>query len=209
VDASLGQAIFNDTLPKGYPFVREQADKGKLSQIVNKLAEEYPKVEVAASLDRIKDAGFYWATRSGVTVALSDVLTPPNKGEIIAKYEKQAQKVQGQFEKGLVTDAERRQEQIKIWTEATDEVQAAMKANFPPTTPSTAWCPRAPVVTGCRSATSPASEAWSTTPRVRSCPARSSPRTARGCRSRSTSPRRTVPVRVWPTRPSVPPTRVT
>ena len=46
----LGQAIFNDTLPKGYPFVRGQADKGKLSQIVNKLAEEYPKVEVAASL---------------------------------------------------------------------------------------------------------------------------------------------------------------
>ncbi|WP_155727796.1 hypothetical protein, partial [Mycobacterium avium] len=84
-----------------------------------------------ASLDRIKDAGFYWATRSGVTVALSDVLTPPNKAEIIAKYEKLAQKVQAQFEKGLVTDAERRQEQIKIWTEATDEVQAAMKANFP------------------------------------------------------------------------------
>src|SRR5690349_767051 len=79
VETSLGQAIFNDTLPKGYPFVRTQADKGKLSEIVNKLAEEYPKVEVAASLDRIKNAGFYWATRSGVTVALSDILTPPNK----------------------------------------------------------------------------------------------------------------------------------
>ncbi|MCD2498680.1 MULTISPECIES: DNA-directed RNA polymerase subunit beta' [Microbacterium] len=131
VDASLGQVTFNDTLPKGYPFVREQADKGKLSQIVNKLAEEYPKVEVAAALDRIKDAGFYWATRSGVTVALSDILTPPNKAEIISKYEKLASKVQGQYEKGLVTDAERRQEQIKIWTEATDEVQAAMRANFP------------------------------------------------------------------------------
>ena len=131
VDASLGQAIFNDTLPKGYPFVREQADKGKLSQIVNKLAEEYPKVEVAASLDRIKDAGFHWATRSGVTVALSDILTPPNKGEIVAGYEKQAAKVQAQFEKGLTTDAERRQELIKIWTEATDEVQKAMRDNFP------------------------------------------------------------------------------
>lgn len=131
VDASLGQAIFNDTLPKGYPFVREQADKGKLSQIVNKLAEEYPKVEVAASLDRIKDAGFYWATRSGVTVALSDILTPPNKAEIVAGYEKQAAKVQGQYEKGLTTDAERRQELIKIWTEATDEVQKAMRDNFP------------------------------------------------------------------------------
>jgi len=131
VDASLGQAIFNDTLPKGYPFVREQADKNKLSQIVNKLAEEYPKVETAASLDRIKDAGFYWATRSGVTVALSDILTPPNKGEIVAGYEKQAAKVQSQYEKGLTTDSERRQELIKIWTEATDEVQAAMRANFP------------------------------------------------------------------------------
>ncbi|WP_404431191.1 DNA-directed RNA polymerase subunit beta' [Microbacterium lacus] len=131
LNASLGQAIFNDTLPKGYPFVREQADKGKLSEIVNKLAEEYPKVEVAASLDRIKDAGFYWATRSGVTVALSDILTPPNKGAIVAGYEKKAAKVQGQFEKGLTTDAERRQELIKIWTEATDEVQKAMRDNFP------------------------------------------------------------------------------
>src|SRR5690606_35994810 len=90
VDASLGQAIFNATLPKGYPFVREPADKGKLSQIVNKLAEEYPKVETAATLDRIKDAGFYWATRSGVTVALSDILTPPNKKEIVGRYEKLA-----------------------------------------------------------------------------------------------------------------------
>ncbi|MFL2000242.1 DNA-directed RNA polymerase subunit beta' [Microbacterium sp. A1-JK] len=131
VEASLGQAIFNDTLPKGYPFVREQADKGKLSQIVNMLAEEYPKTEVAASLDRIKDAGFYWATRSGVTVALSDILTPPNKAEIVGGYEKQAAKVQSQYEKGLTTDAERRQELIKIWTEATDEVQKAMRANFP------------------------------------------------------------------------------
>ncbi|MGO2933687.1 DNA-directed RNA polymerase subunit beta' [Microbacterium sp.] len=131
VDASLGQAIFNATLPKGYPFVREPADKGKLSQIVNKLAEEYPKVETAATLDRIKDAGFYWATRSGVTVALSDVLTPPNKKEIVAKHEKLAAKVQSQYEKGLTTDAERRQELIKIWTEATDEVQVAMRENFP------------------------------------------------------------------------------
>src|SRR6187431_1772020 len=131
VETSLGQAIFNDTLPKGYPFVRKQADKGKLSEIVNKLAEEYPKVEVAATLDRIKDAGFYWATRSGVTVALSDILTPPDKPQIVARHEKRAAKAQDQFEKGLTTDAERRQELIKIWTEATDEVQTAMRANFP------------------------------------------------------------------------------
>ncbi len=131
VDISLGRALFNEALPADYPLTRAVADKGMLSGIVNDLAERYPKVEVAASLDRIKDAGFYWATRSGVTVALSDILTPPNKREIVAGYEKQAAKVQGQFEKGLTTDLERRQELIQIWTKATDEVAQAMRANFP------------------------------------------------------------------------------
>src|SRR5690606_15551292 len=94
------------------------------------LAERYPQVEVAATLDRIKDAGFQWATRSGVTVALSDIVTPPNKPEIIATYEKQAVKVQDQFDKGLTTDAERRQELIEIWNKATAEVATAMQENF-------------------------------------------------------------------------------
>nr|MBW4033672.1 DNA-directed RNA polymerase subunit beta' [Acidobacteriota bacterium] len=128
---SLGRAIFNETLPVDYPFVEAVADKGKMSAIVNDLAERYPKVEVAAALDRIKDAGFYWATRSGVTVALSDVLTPKDKPEIVAKHEKRAAKVQGEFDKGLIDDASRRRELIDIWTEATNEVAASMQANFP------------------------------------------------------------------------------
>ncbi|CAN5352134.1 hypothetical protein BH09ACT4_BH09ACT4_11920 [soil metagenome] len=80
---------------------------------------------------RIKDAGFYWATRSGVTVALSDILTPKNKGEIIGRHEKRASKVQGEFDKGLIDDASRRRELIDIWTEATNEVAAAMQESFP------------------------------------------------------------------------------
>ncbi|QNE47976.1 DNA-directed RNA polymerase subunit beta' [Glaciihabitans sp. INWT7] len=131
VNTSLGRAIFNETLPSDYPYVEAVADKGQLSAIVNDLAERYPKVEVAAALDRIKDAGFHWASRSGVTVALSDVLTPPNKRQIIEGYEKQATKVQTQFEKGLTTDAERRQELIEIWNKATAEVAKAMEDNMP------------------------------------------------------------------------------
>ncbi|MDI2098525.1 DNA-directed RNA polymerase subunit beta' [Ruicaihuangia caeni] len=130
-ETTLGRALFNEMLPADYPWVEAVADKGRLSQIVNDLAERYPKVTVAATLDAIKDAGFYWATRSGVTVALSDVITPPNKAEIVAKYEQQAQKIQDQFEKGLTTDLERRQELIQIWTKATDEVAAAMREHFP------------------------------------------------------------------------------
>jgi DNA-directed RNA polymerase subunit beta' len=128
---TLGRALFNEALPVDYPYVEAVADKGRLSILVNDLAERYPKVEVAATLDRIKDAGFYWATRSGVTVALSDIITPPNKGAIVAAYEKLAKKVQGQYEKGLTTDAERRQELIEIWNKATAEVAQAMQDNFP------------------------------------------------------------------------------
>jgi len=131
VETTLGRALFNEALPEDYPYVEAVADKGKLSQIVNDLAERYPKVEVAATLDRVKDAGFYWATRSGVTVALSDVITPASKKEIVARYEKQAAKVQSQYDKGLTTDAERRRELIEIWTKATDEVAQAMRESFP------------------------------------------------------------------------------
>jgi DNA-directed RNA polymerase subunit beta' len=130
LETTLGRALFNETLPEDYPYVEDVADKSRISAIVNDLAERYPKVDVAAALDRIKDAGFHWATRSGVTVALSDIVTPPNKPAIIAGYEKQAAKVQDQFDKGLTTDAERRQELIEIWNKATAEVAEAMQANF-------------------------------------------------------------------------------
>jgi DNA-directed RNA polymerase subunit beta' len=131
LDTTLGRALFNENLPADYPFVQQVTDKGMLSTIVNDLAERYPKVAVAAALDNIKDAGFYWASRSGVTVALSDVLTPPRKPEIVAGYEKQAAAVQSEFDKGLISDAERRADLIKIWTEATNEVAVEMRANFP------------------------------------------------------------------------------
>ena len=131
LETTLGRALLNETLPADYPYVEAVADKSQLSAIVNDLAERYPKVEVAATLDRIKDAGFHWATRSGITIALSDVLTPPNKRRIIEGYEKQAAKVQTQFENGLTTDAERRQELIEIWNKATAEVARAMEDYLP------------------------------------------------------------------------------
>ena len=106
-------------------------DKKRLSAIVNDLAERYPKVQVAATLDALKEAGFHWATRSGTTVSISDVVTPPRKDEILEGYEAKAAKVQTQYERGLITDDERRQELIEIWTQATNEVAKEMEANLP------------------------------------------------------------------------------
>ncbi len=129
-ETTLGQAIFNEQLPATYPYVTKVADKGVITEIVEILAEQYQKVEVAATLDRLKDAGFYWATRSGVTVALSDVITPKAKGEIIATHEKLAAKVDAQFEKGLISDIERHKELIGIWTKANEAISVELKADF-------------------------------------------------------------------------------
>ncbi len=132
---TLGRAIFNEALPADYPFVNQQVDKKVLGATVNDLAELYPKVEVAETLDKLKALGFYWATRSGVTISISDVISPPRKAELLGYAEEKADKVQKQYERGLITDSERRQELIEIWTRATDEVAKAMQENFPRTNP--------------------------------------------------------------------------
>src|ERR1700761_9091143 len=130
---TLGRCIFNETLPADFPFVNYLVDRKALTVIVNSLAETYPKVEVAAALDNLKDAGFHWATRAGVTIAIEDVVAPPNKAQILENYERRADKVQREYERGLITDEERRQELIEIWTHATADVAQDMEAAFPDT----------------------------------------------------------------------------
>ena len=136
VETTLGRALFNETLPVDYPFVDYEVNKAQLGEIVNDLAERYPKVQVAATLDALKSAGFHWATRAGVTIAIDDVVTPPRKQEILERYEKQAEKVQKQYERGVITDDERRQELIEIWTQATTEVAARWEPTSRSTTRS-------------------------------------------------------------------------
>ena len=132
---TLGRALLNEALPADYPFVNDQVDKKLLGATVNRLAERYSKVEVAETLDELKALGFRWATRSGVTISFSDVVAPPAKAGLLASAEEKASKVQQQYERGLITDSERRQELIEIWTRATDEVARAMQENFPETNP--------------------------------------------------------------------------
>ena len=128
---TLGRAIFNEAMPADFPYVDYQVDKKALGALVNQLADRYPKVEVAKTLDALKSLGFHWATRAGVTISITDVVTPPQKAELLAAAEERAAKVQSQYERGLITDSERRQELIEIWTRATDEVARAMQDHFP------------------------------------------------------------------------------
>ena len=135
LSTTLGRALFNEALPADFPFVDVDVTKKQLGAIVDKLAEFYPKVVVAETLDALKELGFHWATRAGATIGIEDVVTPPEKQEILNVFEDRAEKVQLQYEKGLITDDERRQELIEIWTKATADVGVAMEKNFPSTNP--------------------------------------------------------------------------
>ncbi|QGN35028.1 DNA-directed RNA polymerase subunit beta' [Microlunatus sp. Gsoil 973] len=135
LETTLGRALFNEALPDDYPFVNSEVGKKQLGVIVNDLAERYPKVEVAACLDNLKELGFHWATRSGVTVSIGDVSTPADKVEILSEYEGRAKKVDTQYDRGLITEDERRQELIEIWTDATSVLGQAMEKNFSKTNP--------------------------------------------------------------------------
>ncbi|AEH11245.1 MULTISPECIES: DNA-directed RNA polymerase subunit beta' [Protofrankia] len=135
LETTFGRCLLNQALPEGYPFLNYLMNKKAQAAIVNDLAERYPKIQVAATLDALKSAGFYWATRSGVTVAIEDVVAPPNKAQILDEYEQRAERVQKQFDRGFLSDDERRAELVQIWNEATNKVAEAMEANFPETNP--------------------------------------------------------------------------
>ncbi|TCK20317.1 DNA-directed RNA polymerase subunit beta' [Pseudonocardia endophytica] len=134
-DTTLGRVLFNELLPADYPFVNEPLPKKRQAAIINDLAERYSMTEVAQVLDRLKDAGFFWATRSGVTLAIDDVVVPPNKQEILDSYEQKADQINKRYQRGALSHQERNDEMVKIWTQASEEVARSMEENFPQDNP--------------------------------------------------------------------------
>ena len=136
-ETTFGRAQFNEALPENYPFVNEQVGKKQLGQIVSDLVEMYSRTEVAASLDKLKDAGFHWATRSGVSMAISDANFDPKgtfdkkRAEMITKAEKQHTKIQEAFDNGLKSDLERRDELGELWSKETKEIQTLLQESIP------------------------------------------------------------------------------
>ena len=106
---------------------RGQAVDRPSAAIVEEVSATEPKNVVAESLDRIKALGFRYAAQSGLTISIDDVRTPPEKRAILDRYEREAEKAETQFKRGIITDDERRQKEIEIWTSATSEVGRAME----------------------------------------------------------------------------------
>ncbi len=129
LETTPGRVLFNEAMPEGFAYINDVVGKRNtpIGDIVEVLADGYPKHVVAHSLDQIKALGFRYAAQSGLTISIDDVRTPPDKQSILDRYEKEAEKAESQFKRGIITDDERRQKEIEIWTSANSEVGKAME----------------------------------------------------------------------------------
>src|SRR5687767_7889389 len=135
VETTVGRIIFNQCFPETEEFVNRPLMKGEVGRIVDSAVHRYDRGTVEQILDSLKNVGFHYATRAGVTLGVQDVTTPPDKAKILDHFEAKAAKIESQYRKGIITDDERRQELIEIWTQATDEVKDAMERQFGKTNP--------------------------------------------------------------------------
>jgi DNA-directed RNA polymerase subunit beta' len=119
-----GRVFFNEALPFGFRYVNELIGKNAtpIGVIVEEISGGFGRQEVAESLDAIKSLGFRFATQSGLTISIDDVVTTSEKAAILEKYEEQAAKVETNYRRGVIVDDERRQQEIEIWTNANKEV---------------------------------------------------------------------------------------
>ena len=130
INTTLGRVYFNSVLPKDFPFIQAKVRKNEMKKIISEVIERYNKAELREFLDAMKNVGFKYGAKAGLSVAMTDVKTPPSKNQILEKYESEAEKVEKLFNDDVITENERKQKIIEIWTEATDQVQYAMSAEL-------------------------------------------------------------------------------
>ncbi len=127
---TVGRITFNRSLPDDYPYVNHEVDKKGISRVVEDCSNRYATVPMANILDEIKRLGFHYATRAGITVSVYDVLVPEQKEALIAEADTTVEKIEQQYERGLITKDERHRQIVDVWTKTTEDVGEAMAANF-------------------------------------------------------------------------------
>jgi DNA-directed RNA polymerase subunit beta' len=110
-----------------HEFLNRTLSKREMDEFISDLAEQYGAPAIGGVLDEIKTLGFKYATQAGITISKNDIVIPPDKQQILDRYEAQVEQVEQQYERGLITEEERREAIVDIWTKATDEVGEAMQ----------------------------------------------------------------------------------
>jgi DNA-directed RNA polymerase subunit beta' len=136
VERSLVEALGASAEEIGeHEFINRTLTKAGMGDFIGELVDRYGAHAIAGVLDTIKALGFKYATQAGITVSKNDIVIPPDKEQILSGYEERVTGVEQHYERGLITDEERHESIVNIWTEATEEVAAAMEKTLLPTNP--------------------------------------------------------------------------
>jgi DNA-directed RNA polymerase subunit beta' len=130
VRTTIGRVIFNDNLPADFPFQNYQVKKGNVSALIKRLFGEYSLTIIGETLDKLKALGFKFATYSGLTISIVDMIDPPKKKEIIEQADRKVLKIRERWEKGEISRDERKQNEVNIWTKATEDVTDDLLQEF-------------------------------------------------------------------------------
>ncbi|MFZ2522954.1 MAG: DNA-directed RNA polymerase subunit beta' [Minisyncoccia bacterium] len=130
-ETTVGKLLFNSVLPKDYPYVNNEINKKKIMNMVDDLIDRYGISGVPAIVDKIKDFGFKYATYSGVTWGMDDVVIPDGKKNIIIDAKEKSEKIKGHYNDGLISKEERLRQIIEVWYAAKAEVEKLMPDTLP------------------------------------------------------------------------------
>jgi DNA-directed RNA polymerase subunit beta' len=125
IKTSVGRIIFNDVLPKELGFYNDTVSKSTLKWVVTECNKLLSDEDMAAVMDRIKEIGFRYATKSGTTIAMSDIEVPAAKEQLLKEAEEKTAVIESQYNRGLITEDERYNEIVNVWMETNDKVGEA------------------------------------------------------------------------------------
>ncbi|MFC2021431.1 DNA-directed RNA polymerase subunit beta', partial [Chloroflexota bacterium] len=132
IKTSVGRILFNEVLPPELDFCNKVIDKSALKGIVTDCSKLQSDEDMAVVLDDLKRLGFQYATKSGTTIAMSDIEVPPSKPELLEEAEAKAAVIEDQYHHGLITEGERYNGIIETWKETNDKIAEAISENLDP-----------------------------------------------------------------------------
>ena len=130
IETTPGRIILNKAFPEGLDFINEILGKKKISDFITKCYKQFGHTRTVELLDQLKTLGFEWATRAGLSISVSDIKLLPEKKKILEDAQKEVKGVEAQYHKGVITDRERYNKVVDIWTHVTDSISAKVIENL-------------------------------------------------------------------------------
>jgi DNA-directed RNA polymerase subunit beta' len=131
IETTVGRIIFNRALPDGMDFQNIVFDRNAIEAIVSEAVNQYGNAATSSMLDEMKELGFKYATQSGTTIAMKDIVVPPQKQSLLSAADTKIARLDDQYLEGLITEPERYKASVEIWTDVSDKMTKAVEDTLP------------------------------------------------------------------------------